>query len=218
MGKYYFRRKRLEKIRDNNFEFRCVTPQSHKLLFEALAYEDRYFKDMTMQLKSIKDYYMCYYCDEDGKIQGKGNRGDPPYISISDWKIVEKKLRKREGYCNVCNLEIALKQGLSPKERKITFFHEMIHAYEAELQWAEQDHAKELVFIFLYKNLIKKVGEKKANSFLKIVSGSMFWESSHSVLFTLKSLDFDIRLKLPFGSVFSYGKTDFFPKNKDRVK
>lgn len=207
MGKYYFRKGTLEKIRNANFG--CSNPQAQ---VEALTYEDRYFKDMTMRLQSIRDHYMCYELGEDGEKYVKTNYGDPPVITISDWKIVERKLRNRVGVCIPKNLEIAIKQGLSPKERKITFLHELIHAYETELALANQVHTRDLVFIFLYKNLVKRLGEKKTNSLLKIVSQSIFWESGHSLLFTLKSLDLDIRLKLPFGSVFSYGKTDFFPK------
>ena len=204
MGKYYFRHGRMEKIRNDNFGFRCANPQSSKLMCEALTYEDQYFKDMTMKHRSIEEPYT--------------NFDNPPSISIVDWKIVEKKLRKREGYCNAHNLEIVLKQGVPSKERKLTLLHEMIHAYEAELKWANQLNIRELVFIFLYKNLMKRLGDKKANSLLKTVSQSIFWTSRHSILFILKSLDLDIRLKLPFGSVVAYGRTDFFSENKDKVK
>jgi len=215
MGKYYFRSERQQKIRLDNFENRFSNPQQKKLMSEALTYEEQYFKDMTMQSKSIQEHYMCHM-ENDGEIV-KTNYGDPPYISICDWKIVEKKLRNRIGFCYPRDLEIAIKQGLSPRERKLTFLHEMIHAYEAELRF-QHANSKELILIFLYKNLIKRLGEKKANSFLKTASKSIFWVSSHSILFTLKSLDLDIRLKLPFGSVFCYGREDWFPKNKDKVK
>lgn len=67
MGKYYFRHGRMEKIRDDNFGFRCATPRSSKLMYEALRYEDQYFKDMTMQHKSIKEHYMCYMLDKEEK-------------------------------------------------------------------------------------------------------------------------------------------------------
>lgn len=93
MGEYYFRHGRIEKIRNDNFEFRCTNPQSYKLMHEALTYEDRYFKDMTMEHRSIQEHYMCYIFDDKGEKWVKTNLGDPPYISIKDWKIVEKKLR-----------------------------------------------------------------------------------------------------------------------------
>ena len=111
-------------------------------------------------------------------------------------------------------LEISIKKGMSPKEKKITLLHEMIHAYESELQLSGYNHPRELVLLHLYKKLIKRLGEKKTNEIIKIASQSIFWQASHSILFTLKTIDLDLRLKLPLGSIFAYGKTDWFSKIK----
>ena len=88
----------------------------------------------------------------------------------------------------------------------------MIHAFEAELRWIEGKFGRirEILLILLYKDFVKRLGQKKVDSLLQTTSESIFWEWGHSLLFSLKSLDIDIRLKLPFGSVFAYGKKDWF--------
>jgi hypothetical protein len=179
-------------------------PRKLKLIEEAQDYEDKYFKDMTMQLKSIKNFYMCY--TEKGNELIRSNCGDPPLILISDWLIDEKRLHN-EGNCHVNKLEINIKKGLSHKDHKLALLHEMIHAYEAELRWKGES---ELILIMLYKKLAKRFGQKKIDYILRKISRSLFYVTGHSIIFTLKSIDLDKRLKLPLGSVFGYGKTDWF--------
>ena len=199
-----------EKNKVKNFEFRCASPQSMRLSEEALAYEDRYFKDMTLQSKSILESFVYFTETEDGKKTRLCYYEDAISITLSDWRFVEKKLRKFDGHCNFRRLEIAIKQGLPKEERKTAFLHEMIHAYEAELNWEKYDRMKEILLILLYRSLVKRLGEKKADSLLRKANKNEFWEAGHSLLFTLKSFDLDVRLKLPFGSVFGYEKEKWF--------
>ena len=195
-----------EKKKVKNFEFRCSNPKNMELSSEALTYEDRYFKDMTMQSKSIMESFMYSTETEDGKKIRRSFDDGSQIISLSDWRFVEKKLRKFDGHCDYQNLEIAIKQGLPKEERKTAFLHEMIHAYEAELY----DIMKEILLLILYRNLVKRLGAKKVHSLLQKANKDEFWERGHSLLFTLKSFDLDVRLKLPFGSVFGYEKEKWF--------
>ena len=199
-------RERLEQIRQKNWE-----TTDDKLTCEALEYEEKYFEDMTLEDESIRDSFKVTF-EKDGKDVG-GSWGEPPYVTLGDgWKFVEKRLRKWDGRCRGKRFKVEIKQGLFEEERKITLLHEMIHAYERELVWVEGVGGKmrELLYIVLYKKLISTAGQEKMDELLRIAVSSLFWESGHSILFTLKALDLDIRLKLPYGSIFGYGKTEWF--------
>jgi hypothetical protein len=199
-----------EKIKEKNFEFRCANPKNMKLSKEALTYEARYFKDMALQSKNILESFVYFTKNGDGKKIRLCYDDGTLEISLSDWRFVEKKLRKFDGHCNYRHLEIAIKQGLPKEERKTAFLHEMIHAYEAELYWRKNDRMKEILLLLLYRSLMKRLGEKKVDLLLQKANKNEFWEQGHSLLFTLKSFDLDIRLKLPFGSVFGYEKKKWF--------
>jgi len=201
-----------DKIKMENFDFRSKNPDSYKLTNIALNYEDKYFKDMTMELEAIKNNYMIYLKKGDKFV--KTNLGDPPFITIADWKIIEKDTLDCEGKCDCKKLEILIKKGLSPKDKKTTILHEMIHAYEEELQLSQQGKPREIVFLYIHNIIIKRLGIKNTNKLLKQAQSSLFWVDDHSILFTMKSLELDLRLKLPFGSIFAYGKTDWFPNIK----
>ena len=56
-----------EKKKVKNFEFRCSNPKNMELSSEAMTYEDRYFKDMTMQSRSILESFIYTFVTEDGK-------------------------------------------------------------------------------------------------------------------------------------------------------
>ena len=151
-----------EKIKNKNFEFRCSNPQNMKLSKEALTYEDRYFKDMTMQSRSILESFVYTFETEDGnKIRRSFDDGSQ-IVSLSDWRFVEKNLKKSVGRCDCRRLEIAIKQGLTKEERKTAFLHEMIHAYEAEIFWENKDRMSEILLLHLYRSLVKRLGRKKS--------------------------------------------------------
>jgi len=183
-----------------------------------LRYEERYFKDMTLNIKEIQSLFMCYQMDDKGKWV-KGSFGEIPLISLGYWNIKEKKLRNCEGLCNSKDLEILIKSGQTKKELNLTLLHEMIHAYEDELEHAEGPgkRLKEILLLFLYKKIGKQIGYKKADDLLKVITSSFHWYDihGHSILFALKSLELDIRLHLPYGTIFAYGRTDYFPPIKD---
>jgi len=201
---------RQQKI-NKNIELRCTNPDYNKLMDEALGYEHRYFKDMTCNNKSIKDLFKVEYFNEDGTSKGKGDYGDLPYITISDWIIKEKQI-KSQGICYNKQLEIIIKKDLPKLERKSAFLHEMIHAYEYDLGYSVVGKKiKEIILISLHKEIEKQLGKRKLNKVLGTITNVLFWDDNfHSLLFALKSFDLDIRLNQPFGFVYGYGKIDFF--------
>jgi hypothetical protein len=172
---------------------------------------------MTCQLKSIQNIFIVDYCKEDGTSIGRGSYAEPPYVSISDWIIKEKQIKASSclGRCIVNNLEINIKKGLPESERKITLLHEMIHAYEFELDDVVGRKIREYLLLLVYKKIEKQVRRHEANRILNKIINVLFWQDNfHSLLFVLKSIDLDIRLGLPISSVFGYGKTKFFPTKK----
>ena len=206
--------RRREKERKN-----IEPPRDYKLLDKMLTYEERYFKDMTLNAKEIQNLFMCYQKSDKGKWV-KTTLGETPYISLGYWKITERRVRGCDGYCKSKDLEIVIKKGMSEKEQRITLLHEMIHALEDELTCTGgcNEVMREILLLYLYKKIVKRLGYKKTDTLMRAMTSSIFWYdvagSGHSILFTLKSLDLDIRLHLPYGSIFAYGRTDYFPQVK----
>jgi len=202
--------RRREKEREN-----IESPRDRRLLDKTLTYEERYFKDMTLEAKEIQNLFMCYQKSDKGKWV-KRSFGEIPSVSLAAWIIVERRIRGRDGYCNPKNLEIVIKKGESEKEQRITLLHEMIHALENELAWAGgcNEVMREILILYLYRKIVKRLGSKKTDILIQKLTPSSFWYnvagSGHSILFTLKSLDLDIRLHLPYGSIFAYGRIEYF--------
>jgi hypothetical protein len=188
----------------------------YDLSMEILGYEEKYFKDMTLRHKAIQDIFKCYEIEPDGKLVAS-DYGDPPLITLGGWIISETELHNMMGVCDSAHMEIKIKTGLKRIERKATFLHEMIHAYESELTWTDNYWDIGWLYILLYLRLMRKLGNKKAEELVKLASKSIYHVGGHSTLFTLKSFDLDLRLKQPFGYVLGYGRTDCFKNRKKSI-
>jgi len=72
------------------------------------------------------------------------------------------------------------------------------------------DKYKEFFLIYFYNKLMKKIGKKKLH---RIINLYLDWDltvKDHSLLFLLKSLELDLRMNKPLGTVMAYGRHDIF--------
>lgn len=130
-------------------------------------------------------------------------------LSLGDnlwrFKIVEKT-EDWDGHCNHKERLITIVK--SEKKNIYMLLHEMIHAYEFMLE-ENCEMYKQFLLIDLYERLLIKVPDLKKK--MKLDLHSML--RVHSPLFMLKSLDLDIRLNKPLGTVYAYGREEIFNDN-----
>jgi hypothetical protein len=177
------------------------TEDEARLFSNAIGLQEKYFKDMTLE-KYAKQ--LTKYQDVNtGQIIINGF-DQTVNLNISSWRfnIVEDSV----DYGGCCNyLERVIKIPESNKNDKFTLLHEMIHAFEWMLS-QECETYKQFLIVELYKKLVLKI--PNLNKLMLTDIHSIF--HIHSVLFMLKSLDLDLRLKRPLGSIYAYGRSRLY--------
>ena len=85
--------------------------------------------------------------------------------------------------------------------------HEIIHAYEVMLP----ENYREWLLLELDKKLARKITRKQLQSCIDMtLHVVMHHNHYHGLFFLFKSLDLDLRLRWPLGTVFGYGQDEFF--------
>lgn len=205
--------RRYNQLKTKNFCYRAENPEQDKLIGEAMDYEYKYFKDMILELKYFKELNSVDTLNDNGEIEKWNDCVEFPQISICDWRISEKRLRRCEGTCKFNSLEIQIKSNQSKEKRLYAFLHEMIHAYE-DTHYLYGRYLPELMLLYLYRKLEKELGKSKFNDMFETITGSLFGNFGHSLLFILKSIDIDMRLKIPFGTIAGYGREKWLKVNR----
>jgi hypothetical protein len=178
-----------------------------KLWNNALDYEDKYFLDMQFKTAKLKKFFAEKILDDSGKwIDVCDDLPGWEHINISDWTIKIVHTASFYGECNKNKKLIKIKSGLSKQEEKHTLLHELIHAYEDMLLL---ERYKQILCFYFYKKFVpKKFSERKFFELIRmddfLFRAQPLADSGHSVLFLLKSIDLDLRLKLPRGTIYSY--------------
>ncbi len=103
---------------------------------------------------------------------------------------------------------------VTDKDNDNILLHEMIHAYEVELRKKSECH-RQYIIIRLTEKLLPKI-----NDLIKIISFDHRPDQRiqdeqlliHNPLFILKSLELDITLKQPIGTIFGYEKEKDYKK------
>ena len=94
----------------------------------------------------------------------------------------------------------------------ITLLHEMIHAYDSVLYKTFSAH-RDYVVLKLYEKLRITIPDLLQLITIDLHTGNI----THSLLFMLKSLDLDLRLDKPLGTVYSYGRERLYERKSSRV-
>lgn len=170
---------------------------------KALEFEDHYFRDMTLKAYS-KELTKAEIQDNTGEWVTEEDGFDYYDFSLDSWIIRYGNLRENvNGRCEQPIKQIRIKPGL--KDEDLILMHEMIHAFEFLLKDFSQEYLQ-YVTIQLYRKIRPKV--RNVMSILTFDMHKYF--KVHSPLFMLKSLDLDIELKKPLGTVYGYGRADIF--------
>lgn len=172
---------------------------------EAIEYEDRYFSDLAITAKRIRQRLLGSKMEIDG--QWIKTESDI-HVSIADDWIFRYRRFKNDNWLGLCRnrrREIFIKPGLSADEHKGVVLHELIHAYEWMLPRAFQDW----LMVDLLRRLNKTIGPKVVRRWIDINTHIDVHELSHNGMFLLKSLELDHRLGWKLGTVFGYGRNEF---------
>jgi len=189
-------------------------PEDKQLFNTIIEYQDDYFKDMTFQTDSITMHDYLYYkiADENGVFQSPGADAIPELSSITNfcYRFYVRQLPKTiDGRINLKERIIEI----SPEaiNNPAVIMHEMIHAYEDALSVVSNLY-RDILFMCLHKQLRSKID----NLDDLVLSHSHIFEAedtyrrggSHDILFFLKSLDLDLQLGYPLGTVCGYGRDE----------
>lgn len=181
------------------------------LRLQMSKYEDQYFADLTFQKKSILNQVTKAYYKRGKKWVACTHdmSGDNPaaFMLCHDWLIVynSKKYKIGDnilGMCDGKNKTIIIRKDESKIDEKNIILHEMIHAYESILF----PSFREFLILYLYDLLIKKLGYKKLWKYIRTDNHVLY--RVHSPLFLLKSLELDLKLKYPLGTIYGYGREE----------
>jgi hypothetical protein len=189
-----------------------IPQEEQDLLSNMVDYEEKYFKDLTLR----DGKYIKRLTEREIKVDGKWEKqyenilGDYNLSLTNYWIVKYSKNLHCDGKCIKKFKTIKIKKGGKRKEIKITLLHEMIHAYIMIIPKKLQ----EFLLIDMYEKLKKKLTPAKLN---KIIDTDTHKDvtvdyAGHTLLFLFKSLLLDINLKEPLGTVYAYGREDYFKK------
>ena len=82
----------------------------------------------------------------------------------------------------------------------------MIHAYEFQLS----QPFREWLLLNFHQRMCRRINRTRLQRFMDISTHAEFPNCTHELLFLFKSLDLDLRFRWPFGTVFGYGRKDYF--------
>jgi len=189
--------------------FSTRSPEEYNLFSKACDHEQQYFTDLTMQ-----DYEeeLTAQTDEETGIEYKVDVLGEGYQGINGWLFKISKLEDCDGLCNYPERTIYINAESNGKD--FTLLHEMIHAYIYMLP----EFYKQFLLFRLYSKLQSQIPQ-----LLELLTVDIHTllqhdgKNGHCMLFVLKSLDLDLKLKKPLGTVYSYGREEVF-KDYDPLK
>ena len=189
-----------------------------------LKYDDAYFSDMRIENKElIRRFGRVQYQEED-KSWRTVYEDFPLWDKIprlENWviKIVDEKKMKAGGKCVGERKMIKIAEGLNKSKLKKALLHEMIHAYEG-LHKKDKSYEvyRQFLLLYFYGKLKNKIGLEALNEIIENGLQFTLLKDLHTPLFLLKSLDLDLRLKKPWGTIHSYRRADYFEQIQYKAK
>ncbi len=185
------------------------TPEEYQLHSMALEFDEEYFTDLRLADENAARL-LAYEVKTD-KGEWVKTAADPPLIDIDDGHWIFRFCRFRDGAiygrCHRNHRIIHIRPGLNETEHKSTVLHEMIHAYEIMLPKVYM----EWLLLELDRKLARKITRKHLQSCIDVsLHVELHHRHYHGLFFLFKSLDLDLRLRWPLGTVFAYGQDEFF--------
>jgi len=184
--------------------------QDKKLAEKVVEYDKTYFEDMRFEKGSVAGRVLLD--DNNNTFKKKESEefwADPFNISLSKYTFRVREVK--DGYTAA---------EVNPKTKVVTIdpreaedmnviLHEMIHAYEWELDLISLLPFREILLIRLYDTLKGKIKnlDRMIMAYANYENQYVFTTRKygiHGILFFLKSLDLDLRLGWPIGSVMGY--------------
>lgn len=179
------------------------TPAEKALQRLAFSFEEKYFSDLRLRAPSIKRRLLQYEVRTNA---GTSIETEDADISLHAWAFKLRRSSLWAGLCACNSRTIYVKPDLPEKDHRATLLHEMIHAYEHELSPA----VREWLLLDFYRKMQRRIGQRSLHRLMDISTHMTVHNSIHGLLFLMKSLDIDLRMKWPRGTVFGYGRDDFF--------
>lgn len=188
--------------------FKTTTPEEERILNKIYEFEEIYFGDLT-----LKDYKK-ELVGSRKKINGKWEityedlavHQKVSFIN-NDWRVTffgdPNYDGGRLGYCDEEKRLIGIARSQIDDDSNL--LHEMIHGYEFMLKPYLEYH--QYIMIKLYEKISLQIPNLD-----KIIKWDIHTDNLvyHSPLLLLKSLELDIKLQQPFGTVYCYGRERYF--------
>lgn len=188
-----------------------LSKENRKLLEVVHEYE-ALFADMCLEAGSAVHDFVAYEIETDtGRFM---EASDDHYLDLDSqqWRFYVRNLRDQETLGITFQNERKVVISRAHKNDLPVILHEMIHAHETILrQYAPFYH--DILLLCLYRELENKI----PNLYERIIHHThelfgleiMRNGGSHDMLFFLKSLDLDINMGYPLGTVCGYGRDGF---------
>jgi len=182
------------------------------------SYDWKYFSDMRFENRELRKFGRIQVLEKEGNESSWRTTYDdfPLWQAIpdlSEWiiKEVDEKEMEALGMCEEEEKMIKVAKGLNRSDLKLVLLHEIIHAYEGLSKPQTYAIYRQLLVLYFHEKLRKKIESKALEEIIGIGLNFFIIEKGcHTPLFLLKSLDLDLRLNKPWGTVHSYEREDFF--------
>jgi len=174
-----------------------MTKSEYNLFIKALQFQKKYFQDI--------EYVILMNINEDAR-----KFMPETLVDFYEWKF--NVVDKNDDFTGECTGFWKVINIVPSRINNRVLLHEMIHAYESMLSDYKIEH--EYLIVKLYQKLLSKIP-----NLIKIIEIDINKDNrEHTVFFLLKSLDIDLELKLPFGSVYGYGREELYKNNCYELK
>lgn len=174
-----------------------------------MSFENKYFKDLTLQDTVLQKQLLSHLFESDSKESVLPNPETKKISKLLSIEFYNVKIRDfdegTEGLHNANTKTIYLSKRLEGEQRiSSTLLHEMLHAYEYRIHRAFHSLYQPLL-IHTYEDLKRNLGEQKFGQVMtnlpREVRSTL---DGHSLFFWLKSLELDLKLDYKPGTVAGF--------------
>jgi len=166
-----------------------MTKSEYSLFNKTLQFQKKYFQD-------IENAILMNISEDVRKFMPK------TLINFYEWKF--NVIDKNDSFVGECTGFWKVINIVPSRINNRILLHEMIHAYEYMLSDYNIEH--EYLVVKLYQQLLSKIP-----NLIELIELDINKDNrEHTVFFILKSLDMDLELKLPLGSIYGYEREELY--------